>query len=229
MNVQTQTRPPAESPTRRLESPEPAPAAFAAPPKLRRSPVLVAGSVVLVATGALLAAWVTTSVGNAAPVLAVRADVARGEVITADDLTVVRIGLDPALSTIPGEALDAVVGMRAASDLAAGGLVTANAVTDQAIPAPGESVVGIALDAAQMPARELRPGDQVRVVSTPRDGDDPPVETPAAVPATVVATTAVPETGQVVVDVVVPQAQAAGLVAVAATGRVALVLDGAGS
>lgn len=200
---------------------------FAAPPKLRRRPGLVAASLVLVTVGAVVAAWVTTAVGNTVPVVAVRTDVARGEMIAAEDLTVVRIGIDPALSTIAGEDLDAIVGMRAASDLAAGGLVTAGSVTDEAIPATGESVVGISLSAAQRPARDLRPGDRVRVVSTPREGDDPPVQTPATVPATVVATLLVPETGEVVVDVSVPQAQAAALVAAAATGRVALVLDGA--
>jgi hypothetical protein len=57
--------------------------------------------------------------------------------------------------------------------------------------------------------------------------DVPPLETPTAVPATVAGGTVVPETGEVVVDVRVPQSQAAGLVAAAATGRVALVLDGA--
>lgn len=229
MSVQTRTRPPAEGPQRPGEPAAAAPEAFAPPPKLRRRPALVAVSIVLVALGSLLAAWVTTAVGDTHEVLAARVDVARGQVITADDLTVVRISLDPALSTIAGAQAGAVVGMRAAVDLPAGGLVTAGSVTDEDVPAAGESVVGIALSAAQMPGRELRPGDRVRVVSTPRPGDDPPVQTPAAVPVVVVSTRSVSETGAVVVDVSVPQAQAAGLVAAAATGRVALVLDGAGS
>ena len=226
MSVQTQTRP-----SGRTGPADPAPdngaaTGFAPPTKLRRRPALVAASVAFVAVGALGAAYVTTTVGATVGVLAVRADVARGEVITADDLAVVRISLDPALSTIPGSQADAVVGLRAATDLPAGGLVTAGSVTDEDIPAVGESVVGIALTAGQMPARELRPGDAVRVVSTPRQGDDPPVGTPAAVPAVVVATRTVPETGELVLDVSVPQSQAAALVAAAATGRVAIVLDG---
>lgn len=228
MSVQSQARP-AGRPLPAEPAPEAGAAAtaFAPPPKLRRRPALVALSVAFVAVGALGAAYLTTAVGNTVPVLAVRADVARGEVITADDLAVVRISLDPALSTIPGSQADAVVGMRAATDLPAGGLVTAGSVTDQDVPAVGESVVGISLRAGQMPGRELRPGDAVRVVSTPRQGDDPPLQTPASVPAVVVATRTVPETGEVVLDVTVPQSQAAGLVAAAATGRVAVVLDGA--
>lgn len=227
MSVQTPTRPAGAGTTRPAEPASSPPGVLAAPPKLRRRPALVAASIVMVTVGALGAAYVTTTVGNTVGVLAARADVARGEVITAEDLMVVRISLDPALSTIPGAQAEAVVGLRAARDLPAGGLVTPGSVTDEDIPAAGESVVGIALSAAQMPGRELRPGDAVRVVSTPRTGDDPPVQTPAALPATVVATRTVPETGAVVVDVTVGQDQAAGLVAAAATGRVALVLDGA--
>lgn len=224
MSVQTVSK---RGPDSRTGSEEGPAGTFPVPPKMRRRPGLTVVSVVLVAVGAVVAAWVTTAVGNTVPVLAVRADVARGEVITSDDLMAVRISVDPALSTIPGEDLDAVVGMRAATDLPAGGLVTAGSVTDEVIPAAGESVVGISLSASQRPARELRPGDLVRVVSTPRQGDDPPLETPTTVAAEVVAATVVPETGDVVVDVRVPQAQAAALVAAAATGRVALVLDGA--
>ena len=226
MSVQTQTRPSGRTGPADPAADGGAVAGFAPPPKLRRRPAVLAASVAFVAVGALVAGYVTTTVGNTVPVLAVRADVARGEVITADDLTVVRISLDPALSTIPGSQAQDVVGLRAATDLPAGGLVTAGSVTGEEVPAAGESVVGIALSAGQMPARELRPGDAVRVVSTPRQGDDPPVGTPPSVPAVVVATRTVPETGEVVLDVTVPQAEAAALVAAAATGRVAVVLDG---
>jgi len=224
MSVQTMSR---SAPSARTGSEDGGVGSFPAPPKMRRRPGLVVVSVVLVAVGAVIAAGVTTAVGNTVPVLAVRTDVARGERITSGDLMAVRISVDPALSTIPGEALDSVVGMRAATDLPAGGLVTAGSVTDEVIPAAGESMVGISLSASQRPARELLPGDLVRVVSTPRQGDDPPLETPDTVAAEVVAATVVPETGEVVVDVRVPQSQAAALVAAAATGRVAVVLDGA--
>lgn len=222
VHVEARPRPRGATP----EPQQPPGGGFAAPPRLRRRPGLVAVSVVLVGVGASLAAWVTTTVGDASPVVAARVAVARGEVITADDVTVVRISLDPAVATIPGGDADALVGLRAAVDLPAGSLLTPDSVTGEDVPADGQSVVGIALDPGQLPARALRPGDRVRVVSTPREGDDPPVQTPAAVPVTVVSTTVAPDTGLVVVDVTVPQEAAAGLVAAAATGRVALVLDG---
>lgn len=195
------------------------------PPKTRRRPILIALCILFVTIGAILAAWLTTVVGHTQPVVAVRATVARGETITGNDLIVVSISPDPALRTVPGADLPSLVGKRAAFDLPAGGLVTNNSVTDKSIPTAGQSLVGVSLNPAQLPAQPLRPGDKVRVVPTPRQQDDPPSSAPPAVTATVVFTRNVGDNGQIVVDVSVPEASAAALAATAATGRVALVLD----
>jgi hypothetical protein len=195
------------------------------PPRLRRRPILIALSLVFVAVGALLAAYLVTALADTQPVVAVRADVARGQVIERSDLLVVDISPDPALKTVPGDQLESLVGKFARVDLAAGGLVTSSAVTDQNLPAAGESLVGISLTPAQLPAHPLSPGDNVRIVTTPRQQDDPPTKAPTSVTATVVGTRPVGDQGQVVVNVTVPQSAAAQLAAVAATGRIALILD----
>lgn len=196
------------------------------PPKNRRRPILIALCILFVTLGALLAAWLTTVVGHTQSVVAVRTTVARGETITQGDLAVVSISPDPNLKTVPGSKLPSLVGQHAAFDLVAGGLVTSNSVTNQSIPAAGQSLVGISLTPAQVPAQPLRSGDKVRVVTTPRQQDDPPSLVPPAVSATVVSTRSVGDNGQIVVDVTVPEAAAATLAATAATGRVALILDG---
>jgi hypothetical protein len=198
----------------------------APPPKLRRRPMLVALGVTLIALGGLAAAWLTTVVGNTQPVLVLRADVDRGTVIESGDLTVARIGVDPAVTPVPDSQRDQVIGKRAASDLSAGSLLTPGSLTDQVIPAAGESLVGVTLTRAQLPARPVRAGDVVRIVSTPRDQDDPPASEPAVLEAVVVGSRVLADTGQVVVDVRVPARDAADLAARVATGRVALVLDG---
>jgi hypothetical protein len=64
---------------------------LAQPPKLRRRPALIAASVAAVAIGALLSLWAYNSTANTHDVLAVRHSVARGQVITADDLVTVKI------------------------------------------------------------------------------------------------------------------------------------------
>jgi hypothetical protein len=188
--------------------------------------MLVALGVTLIALGGLAAAWLTTVVGNTQPVLVLRADVDRGTVIESGDLTVARIGVDPAVTPVPDSQRDQVIGKRAASDLPAGSLLTPGSLTDQVIPAAGESLVGVTLTRAQLPARPVRAGDVVRIVSTPRAQDDPPAGEPAVLEAVVVGSRVLADTGQVVVDVRVPARDAADLAARAATGRVALVLDG---
>lgn len=199
---------------------------IAPPPRLRRRPALVAASVAAICLGALLAVWAYTGASTAQEVLAVRNTVHRGEVITSADLMTARIGVDPALKPLPASAAQAVVGKRAAMDLAAGGLVTQEDVTSAVVPAKGMSVVGVSLPPALMPAVPLQSGDQVRIVATPgQQGDVAAGTTPRSIEATVVGVRGGGDNGQSVVDVSVPFDQAAELAARAATGKVALVLD----
>lgn len=223
---------PGRSSKRTAAAPKPAPVTgkpgegMASPPKLRRKPALVAAAVVIIAVGALLAAYLTTVVGHTRPVVAVRNDITRGATISQADLVVVQITPDPALKTVPGNQLQSLIGKHASVDLPAGGLVTANAVTDAPIPAAGQSLVGVALTPAQLPAEPLLSGQKVRIINTPRQQDEPPKGQPGSVPATVVGTHPIGDQGQIVVDVTVPQAAAGRLAASIATGRVALVVDG---
>ncbi|MGL5825059.1 MAG: SAF domain-containing protein [Nocardioides sp.] len=197
-----------------------------AQPKTRRRPLLFALMAALVAAGALLGAYVYVSVNDTREVLVVVSDVARGEVIGAEDLRVVRVGVDPALRPVPGSERASVEGSRAAVDLWSGTLLTGQATVEGLVPAVGESLVGISLTAAQMPSERLYAGDVVRVVTTPgEDGEVSEKTELVSVEATVVGVSVVPETGETVVDVSVPREQAPDLAARAATGRVALVLD----
>ena len=121
---------------------------FVPPPKLRRRPALVAGAVVAICLGALLAGWAWTASTNTQEVLAARHSIPRGAVIEAGDLARVRISTDPALSPLPASEFDDVVGRRAALDIGAGGLLTSDATTTTGVPASGMSVVGLAVTSA---------------------------------------------------------------------------------
>ena len=136
-----------------------------------------------------------------------------------------RVSVDPALTPVPGSQKAELEGSRAAVDLWAGTLLTAQAVTDNLVPGEGESLVGISLTPAQMPSEPLYGGDVVRIVTTPGDQGEITDREPVTIEATVVGVNRVEETGETVVDVAVPEAEAAELAARAATGRVALVLD----
>lgn len=198
--------------------------AVAAPPKQRRRPALIGLGVALVALGGLGAAWLATSVSDTVAVIAVREDVARGELITADDLTTANINADPSLDPVSDTRMDEVVDSFAAFDLPAGSIVTEHSFSGTVQPGEGEAMVGVAVTSAQLPREPLRPGDVVRIVDTPNPQDDPPASTPDSIEATVFSSTVEEETGLRVVDVILPEVRAADLAARVATGRVVVIL-----
>ena len=231
--MSTTSPPRAPAATRAGAPPPPAPDApqlVASPARARRRPLVVAVGIVAVALGALVSAWAYTSASTTQPVIAVREQVGRGQVITEADLVAVRTSIDPALRTLPASKTSSVVGQRAATDLLAGSLLTPAAITPALVPAQGRSVVGLALSSAKMPAAILTPGDAVRVISTPPTGAPAPTGAtapePAEVAAQVVAVAQAPDVpGTSIVNVEVDSASAAALAARAATGEVAVVLE----
>lgn len=198
---------------------------FAPPPKLRRRPVLIAASVAAICLGALASLWAYQSNSDSRSVLAVRHTVERGGVITADDLMTVNISVDPALKPLSGNDASSVVGKHAALDMAAGGVVTQDQVTDQALPTKGSSVVGVALTPGMLPADQIRVGDKIRVVVTPGQQGEISAGEPDATDAVVVGVAKDETTGNAIVNVQVPSTDGPKLAARAATGKVAIVLD----
>ena len=179
----------------------------------------------MVILGAFVSLWAYTSLGSAQEVVAVRVDVARGEVITRDALQIVRVGVDPALQVMPGNELLGVIGQRASADLKAGQLLVPGAVTDAVVPPLGSSLVGLSLGAGQIPGEMLRVGDAVRVVSTPGQQGDVTAADIREFQGVVTTVSPVDASGKVGVVVEIPAAQAPELAARAATGKLAVVLD----
>jgi hypothetical protein len=205
-------------------------AAVPTPPRARRRWGLFAAMVLVVALGALGNVWLLASTTTAREVVAARTTIERGSVIAREDLMTVRIELDPSLHTVPGGDLTGLVGQRAALDVAAGSLLTAESVTEAAVPPGGYSLVGVGVAQARMPGVALVAGDQVRVVATPElatgtDAHAAPVSVGAVVVAAQPGTDATGAGAQTIVTLQVPAADAASLAALAATGKVAVVLD----
>lgn len=200
----------------------PAAVPAAAPQRLRRRPLWVVAAVALVAAGALLGVFLWQASTTTVEVVAVRADVARGELITAADVGTVRVSADPALQTVPAAEVVSVVGKRAAVDLSEGALLTPAQLAVSVVPEAGESVVGVPIAPGLMPAEGLLAGDRVRLVQTPGTGGEV-MAAPRAIDAEVLNVT-VGDT-QTVVDVIVPSSTAVELAARAATGKLALVLE----
>jgi hypothetical protein len=205
-------------------------AAVPTPPRARRRWGLFAAMVLVVALGALGNVWLLASTTTAQEVGAARSTIERGSVVAREDLMTVRIELDPSLHTVPGADLAALVGQRAALDVAAGSLLTVESVTKSTVPADGYSLVGIGVAQARMPGVTLLAGDHVRVVATPALATGTHADpAPASVGAVVVGNQPGTDTtgagAQTIVTVQVPTADAASLAAMAATGNVAVVLD----
>ena len=202
----------------------------ATPPKPRRRWGLFAAMVLVVCLGALGNVWLHAATTTAQQVVVARSTIARGAVITAEDLMTVRIEVDPSLRTVPGGDLASLVGERAALDVAAGSLLTPVSVTQKNVPPAGQSLVGVGVAQAMMPGTQLMAGDQIRVVATSdQQGGTSIVATPVSVTATVVGTqTGADTTGlgaQTIITVQVPTGDAAQLAAMASAGKVAVVLD----
>lgn len=194
------------------------------PKRLRRGPLMILVSAGLVLVGAVLGVGVWLLSSSSVEVVAARAAIDRGAVIAATDLEVTRVTVDPSVPVVPASELSGLVGKRAASDVAAGTLLSPAQVTDALPPGTGESVVGVAVATGQLPAEPLRPGDHVRLVQTPAAQGDVPA-TQVTIDAEVQSVTPAADGQTTVVDLLVPESRAAEVAARAATGRVALVLD----
>jgi len=192
---------------------------------------LTAVGVVLVVVGAVAAYLLVATAGVTYAYLAVSHTVPYGATIRADDLTVIHVNSAAGLDPIPATHRNTVIGKHAATDLMPGTLLTPAQLTDRAIPADGEQLIGIELKPAQVPARTLRPGDTVALVVVPAASlagvPDPTASAPArpeSIRAIVANATAPATNGNVRVDVAVNQTDGPRVAAMAAAGRIVLIV-----
>lgn len=195
------------------------------PARRRRRGMFALLGVVLVAAGGLVGSQLVMASGDRSAVLAVTRPVPYGAVIRDEDLTVARVGLDPALHPVAASRRGEVVGRFAATELRPGTLLTSGQVTTTLLPGPAAELVGVAVKASQLPARPLHTNDRVLIVSTPPQDGDPPAGQPPSMEATVVSVGTPDENGVRVVDVRVAAGTGPSLAARAATGRIAIVVE----
>lgn len=199
----------------------------ASPLPRRRRPAVIALAVAMIALGGSSGAWLLGRSGETEAVLVLAEPVARGETVQATDLTTAELPVDVLnVRTVPATRLDEVVGTMATADLLAGATLTPESVTEELVPAPGNSVVGVALALTQMPSRPLASGEPVRFVATPPVGGEMPASDPETIGAVVINAQR-SEAGWLV-NVELPADQAPRLAALAATTRIALVSDSVG-
>ncbi len=200
------------------------PALASAPPGIRRRPAITVVAVTLMAVGAVVGWMLWNADDSTIEVLAAGSTISRGEVIDKSDVAIRRIPADLGWSVVPASRLDDVVGKRAAVDVAAGTAITTEAISDATVPGAGFAVVGVQLETKQAPGMELMVGDQVSVVVTPAAGQES-AQVPDATTAEIAGVHVDLETGNRVLDLLVPEAQSSLLAARVATGSFAVVLE----
>lgn len=207
------------------------------PPRVprRRRPWLIVIAIVLASVAAYGNYVALTAQDARVPILVLAQPVAWGQRITEADLTVAQTVPDSSAHTIPASRRGSVVGQSATTALPAGSVLAPEDLAVQAIPGPGQQLVGLRTKPGQLPARALNPGDLVQVV-------------PVASNSTISGTSPLPATGATgapfqarVADIGPPDANGAVTVDVvvgtdtlpaattAASGTVVIVLLGPGS
>ncbi len=206
------------------------------PPPGRRArvPELVVGAALMVGFALAAVLW-HMSATDKEPALALAAPISRGEAIEAADLRVVYVASDGPIARLGEREAQELVGRVAVSDLPAGTLVTSGILAPRLTLAPGEGLVGLALDPGQVPSSELAVGDLVNVIAGPGEGgalqggalqaEDRPTAVLAS-GATVYATEDLRAEGRRFVSVKLPEADANRVAAAAERGPVRLVLVG---
>ena len=202
------------------------PQATPEPPRMpgRRNPKWIALGIVALCLGGLLSYVIYARVATETTVVSVAQTVYRGEVIETSDLTTITLQGSTIPQAVPARDLATVVGRRAATDLVAGSVLVASAVTDETIPATGRAVVGLKLSAGRTPTSLLLPSSAVRLVALPpQSGSDK--LTGDTFTARVIDQSNGADGTSILVNVDVAAEQAATIAQLAAQDRVALVRD----
>ncbi len=197
------------------------------PPRPRRRPWHVATAVALGAVGMIIGAVTWTSTSAMTSVLVARDSMHRGDVITRDAFTTARIYDDDALDPVTPAELDGLLGQRISLDIAAGSIVTREAVAGFEPTREGTYLLGVRLDAAHAPGSPVLVGDKVLAVVTPAAGSVPTGgdAAPTSARGEVAAVNVDPETGAMVLDLLVSESDGPMLAAHAAGGNVAVLLE----
>lgn len=202
----------------------PTPGAAPEPPKLRRRPMLVAVSVLLTALGALLGAFLLSSLSGTDDYIAVSSGIERGERITAQDLSRTQLRKDTNITPIRWDQRGAVIGTYATNDMAEGSIVTQDSIAAEISPKEGDSIVGLALTPGQGVSGELRVGQSVQVVLVPASAELS--SQPEKVPGEVSAVKLSDDGSTKLVDVQVDSGNAPKVAASAARQEASLVVLG---
>lgn len=183
----------------------------------RNNPRLILIGLLCAALGALTLSWVWLQTSHSQDVVIAAHAIAKGQPVSAADLTTVSIGAASGAAVIPASELGNLAGKTALMDLPSGAVVAPAALGVPVVP-PGTAQVGLKLGAGRLPSSPLPAGTQVRLV--------PLTQAQAGVQfdATVVAAPSLLPDGQTwLVDVAVVDASANQVAILAAADQLVVI------
>lgn len=194
-------------------------------PTHARRPALIAAAVLLIVGFALTGGLLVSGASGKTEVLVAAGPVPAGHVLEESDVRATSVAGD--VRAIRVTDLSTVLGRTAAVGLVGGQLLNRDMLTDVAVPAAGQAMVGLALSPGRLPGNGLGVGDQVQAIAVPAapsTGNDR-AETPRvlAIGEVFAVRADSTSTADTLVTVLVPADAAGRLAAQGATGQVSLI------
>jgi hypothetical protein len=189
--------------------------------RVRRNVRWLAAGIIAVAIGGLGTWALFSTVADTRSAIKVTSTVYRGQIIQANNLTVVSIGRNTDVPVVSGDSLNAVVGQAAHTDLPAGVLLVDKSYGAPAL-ADGMARVGLKIGAGRIPTTGLKPGTSVAVVAVPA-ANASASEVPKTVMGTLASAPTVAVDGSYLVDLEVGVTDAEQVARLGAQGQVALI------
>ncbi len=189
----------------------------------RRLPDVLVGVAVVVGCALAAVVWSSSWAGGDA-VLALANPIARGQVVTLEDLKSVEVSTQEDVALIPRTESGQVVGRRALAPLPAGALLSPSQFATTPPVEPGEAVVGLALSQGEYPIGGMAPGDVMSVVLTPGQGGSDGDEGVLVPAAEIYAVAPIGSQGEMFVSLLVAESEVTQVTSAASGDRVRLAL-----
>ena len=185
----------------------------------------------LILLGGLLLLYAVPLYARHTTVVVMARDVTIGSILPAGDVTTADVSVGEQVAVVHPQ--DGILGKTALTDLRRGSLLNPALVGDAPVLAAGQDLVPVRVKLGQRPQQGLSPGQAVLAVPAPQDPTSPggvALTTASPIKGVVVSFGEPdPATGDVVVDVRAPSADAVALARAAGTGSVTLVVLSGGA
>jgi len=187
---------------------------------------------VLVLLGGIVLMYAVPQYTQHTSVVVMARDVKMGAALTAADVTTADVSVGPQVAVVHPQD-GPILGKTALTDLAAGAVLSPRQMGAAPSLAVGRELVPVRLKLGQRPQQGLSPGQRVLAVPAPADQGSPAGQSllqAQPIRAVVISSgDPDPASGDVVVDLHVPESDAVALARIAATGSMTLLVLPSGS